>query len=169
MWRPPGAIKIRLGRIRSPSAASLIVSEHERSSRLANTPVNWAIMCCTTRIGGMGAERSGRIWLSACGPPVEIPITRQVAPDAEVGVAAVGVAAALSGARSAGAGRGRVGEPGVIRVFPGRAIVTLLAELEDCVVRRSRRTRLCAAVRTLATSRSEVRASRQAGCARAWA
>ena len=32
-------------------------------------------MCCTTRIGGSGAASSGKTWLSACGPPVEMPIT----------------------------------------------------------------------------------------------
>ena len=91
-------------------------SEQERSSRSAKTPVNWASMCWTTRIGGMGAVRSGRTWLSACGPPVEIPITRQIRADGEADGLVVDGSAGLSG-RSAGAGLGRAVSLGLLRPF----------------------------------------------------
>src|SRR5271157_2830488 len=112
-------------------------------------------MCCTTRIGGMGAVKSGRMWLSACGPPVEIPITRQIREYGEADGLVVAGSAGLSG-RSAGAGRGRGAEPRVVATLPDRVVGGLPVEVEGDVVRRIRRTRLWAAVKTLATSRSEL-------------
>src|SRR5271157_1382305 len=112
-------------------------------------------MCCTTKIGGMGAVRSGRIWLSAWGPPVEIPITRQIRENGEVDGLVVDGSAGLSG-RSAVAGLGRGGELRVIATFPDRVVGELPVDVEGDVVRRIRRTRLWAAVKTLATSRSEL-------------
>ncbi len=47
-------------------------------------------MCCTISTGGIGAVNSGRTWLSACGPPVEMPITTQVVEDHDEAAAARG-------------------------------------------------------------------------------
>src|SRR5271157_889175 len=110
-------------------------------------------MCCTTKIGGMGAVKSGRMWLSACGPPVEIPITRQIRENGETDGLVVDGSAGLSGG-SAGAGLGRGGEPRVNATFLDRVVGELPVEVD--VVRRIRRTRLWAAVKILATSRSEL-------------
>src|SRR5271166_5843787 len=110
-------------------------------------------MCCTTKIGGMGAVRSGRMWLSACGPPVEIPITKQIRENGEADGLVVGGSAVLSG-RSAVADLGRGSEPRVAATLPDRVVGEL--PVEGDVVRRIRRTRLWAAVKTLATSRSEL-------------
>src|ERR1700677_3363264 len=96
-------------------------------------------------MGGNGGTKSGKTWLSACGPPVEMPMTKHsgLGADADIG----GGVAERPG--------GRVGGRDVTPLVEGDVVVEEEV-LDKLAARRGRRTRLCAAASTLPTSRSRL-------------
>src|ERR1700733_9280424 len=95
-------------------------------------------------MGGNGGTKSGKTWLSACGPPVEMPMTKHSGLEADAGIGG-GVADRLGG---------RDGERDVTPLVEGDVVEEEV--LDELAVRRGRRTRLCAAASTLPTSRSRL-------------